>query len=172
MAKGYLCGLLHLAFICRATTLARTFGSTLSPSLESAQLLNPDWTLFSPRQIYHDEKVFLANKLFLEDDCTLTYPGKESPVYWIRHAALPADRPVALHLRTAVANGGPWKLTVMVDRETIFERLYEPGKPDAPWTDERIDLAKFRGQSVRLTVGCEVDGKKATQVAWKKMELE
>lgn len=145
--------------------------STMSSMLEDMQLLSPEWQLFSPRQTYLDERTFQSVKLFLEDDCLLTYPGRECPVYWIRKAALPADRDSVLHLQTAVAEGGTWKLIVYVGREVVLEKTYTDAKA-GQWVDERIDLKKYRGQTVRLAVGCDVDGKRKTFVAWKRMDVE
>lgn len=145
--------------------------STLSGVQEDMQLLSPHWSVFSPRQAYIDERTFVGTKLFLEDDCLLTHPAREAPVFWVRKAALPADRDAALYLRTTVAEGGTWKLTVQVNRDVIFEKTYTDPKV-GQWTDERIDLGKYRGQTVRLALGCEVDGKKKTFVAWKRMDVE
>jgi hypothetical protein len=145
--------------------------STMSTALEDMELLSREWRLFSPRQTYLDDRTFAGVKLFLEDDCVLTYPSRDCPVYWVRQAALPADRDAVLHLQTAVAEGGTWKLTVQVGRDVVFEKIYTDPKV-GQWFDERIDLKKYRGQTVRLAVGCDVDGKKKTFVAWKRMDVE
>jgi hypothetical protein len=153
------------------TPLDAWLTSTLSHVLEENQVRNPQWQLFSPRQVYFADKFLLENKSFLDGECTVTLVGRESQVYWVRQVALPPDRNVALHLRTASLDGGAWKLVVRVDQETVFERRYDAAKSPPAWIDERIDLAKFRGKTIRLVVASDADDKKSTYVGWQTMEV-
>jgi hypothetical protein len=163
------------AILAAPSTAAAWRRSTLGSGHWEMARLRPEWTLMQARYVAYTERLFLENRTFLEDDCVVTQPTGDRPVFWSRDVALPADRPTSLHLRTAPAGEAPVKIEVRVGDETLFEKTYELSKGKTVWHDERIDLKPFQGRRVRIVVigkNAQEKPTKTALVAWQKMELE
>jgi len=111
------------------------------------------WQLLQSR---YDEKLWLTNQMFLQDDCRLTQALPTVPAVWTRTVGLPATAPKVLRLRVAAAGSEPWQLTVRVNEKVVLDRKIEAAgnsnDPKARWREEKIDLKPYAGRTVQLTL--------------------
>jgi len=145
-------------------------GATLT---EAARML-PDWTPYHARFSTYVDKALLENRLFQTEDCVLTLPVSQRPVYWTRRQTLPADEPTSLEFRVAAVGDAPCRVAVSIDGEEVFRRDYQPNATAAVWHDEQIDLAPYRGRAVRITLKNENAQERATKsalTAWQRLEI-
>lgn len=147
-------------------------GSTPEP-IRTLDPVGETWQLVQSR---YDEKVWLENRLFLEDDCRLTLAGTDAPAIWNRTVALPTASPKVLKLRTAAAGTEPWNLKVRINGETVSERKIEPAAGgDSPWRDDVVDLARYAGRTIQITLlheaGPPAKGAKPSPAAWQSMTI-
>lgn len=154
-------------------TLRRELLPPLSSSLEQLTRNRSPWILVQSR---YDEKLWFKNPLFLQDDCRLTSAVVDQPAIWTRRVSLNDLNPQRLHLRVAAAGTEPWQLTVRIDGAKVHEqRIAVPTDAAKPWVDVDVDLVKYSGRDVRLTLLSEAvpGGKSSTPVlaAWKQMEV-
>jgi hypothetical protein len=132
--------------------LERQWCSLAPDSLRNLPPAAP-WQLLQSR---YDEKLWLDNKMFLQDDCRLTQALPTVPAVWTRTVGLPSTAPKVLRLRVAAAGSEPWQLTVRVNERVVLDRKIEPvanaSDLKARWRDEKIDLKPFAGRTVQLTL--------------------
>jgi len=143
---------------------------------EPIRTLDPVGETWQLVQSRYDEKVWLENRLFLEDDCRLTLAGTDAPAIWNRTVALPTASPKVLKLRTAAAGTEPWNLKVRINGETVSERKIEPAAGgDSPWRDDVVDLARYAGRTIQITLlheaGPPAKGAKPSPAAWQSMTI-
>ncbi|MGC3972276.1 MAG: hypothetical protein QM775_34535 [Pirellulales bacterium] len=127
-------------------------------------------------QSKYEEKLWQESKLFLEDDCRLTYATPNVPAVWSRTVKLPAASPKKLKLRTAAAGASAWRLEVLADGKTVLDRTIEPAAGGgSPWREDVVDLAKFAGRNVQLTLIHHAvsppKGVKLGAAAWQQMTI-
>lgn len=134
------------------------------------------WKLLQSR---FDDKLWLENKMFLQDDCRLTLALPTIPAVWTRTVGLPPTARKVLHLRTAVAGTEPWQLTVRVNDKVVLERKVEPDSgtdPKARWRDMKVDLASYAGRTVQITlihspVATTAKNPPPSLAGWQRMEI-
>lgn len=132
--------------------------------------LEPEWRSLAPEslrnlvpaapwkllQSRYDDKLWLENKMFLQDDCRLTQALPTVPAVWTRTVGLPSTAPKVLRLRVAAAGSEPWQLTVRVNEKVVLDRKIEPvsnaADAKARWREETIDLKPYAGRNVQLTL--------------------
>lgn len=127
-------------------------------------------------QSKYEEKLWQESKLFLEDDCRLTYATPSVPAVWSRTVALPAGSPMKLKLQTAAAGASAWRLEVRIDGQSVLERTVEAAAAGVnAWRDDVVDLDKYAGRKVQITLIHHAlsppKGVKLGPAAWRRMTI-
>lgn len=143
------------------------------PVPEALRKLDHDgWSLVQGR---YDEKLWLDNKLFLEDDCRLTLAATDAPAIFTRGVELPESSPKKLKLQVAPGVDEPWLLEVRIGSKSVLERKIEAAT-ERRWQEIEVDLAEHHGRTVQLTLvhksaTAAAKGAKPSLAAWRGMAI-
>ncbi|MEL6109699.1 MAG: PVC-type heme-binding CxxCH protein, partial [Planctomycetota bacterium] len=83
-----------------------------------------------------------------------THPlDRDTPCRLVRNMKLPSEKTSALKLRVSHHPHGDWQLRVLVNDDVLDETIISSKTvSDDEWRDVSVDLSKYAGQSVRLTI--------------------
>ena len=121
---------------------------------------NPDWQRvvakvapgFDVRHV--GEGGVVEHKSFRNQTAMQTHPkDRTQPCQLIRDLKIPPRQKTKLVMRVSHHPHGDWNLRVRVGKEILADQLVGPKTvSDDEWLDVEVDLSKYAGQQIRLTI--------------------
>lgn len=82
-----------------------------------------------------------------------THPvDRETPCVLVRTVEIPANARARLELAVAHDRAGDWQLIVTADDDVLYDKIIGPAATTAGWVDLELDLSKFAGRKVKLSL--------------------
>ncbi|WP_182864864.1 PVC-type heme-binding CxxCH protein [Stieleria mannarensis] len=94
------------------------------------------------------------HKVFRNRSAVQTHPkDRHQPCRMFRDVKLPADKATELQLRVSHHPHGDWQLRVLVGKDVLADQTVSSSTvANDEWLDVTVDLSKYAGQQVRLTL--------------------
>ena len=95
--------------------------------------------------VYHD--------VFRNRTAVQTHPlDPETPCVIHREIDVPKGKKTSLKLRVSHHPHGDWRLRVLVGKEVLSNQIVGPKSVNNEWADVIVDLSKFGGKKIRLSL--------------------
>ena len=95
----------------------------------------------------------MLHKSFRNRAAIQTHPlDRETPCVISRELEVPAEAKSALKMRVSHHPHGDWQLRVLVGDEVLAQQIVGPDAVDKEWLDLSVDLTRFAGQKIQLSI--------------------
>jgi hypothetical protein len=133
---------------------------------------NPEWKLERAGLGAAKSSLGKVGSTFLIEDILVTYPQDEVRGTILRRKVKVADKSI-LSFTAGVDPNKEWRIEVMADHKTIYDKILKGDLPEREWEDIKIDLSQFANQEVeiRLYQILLLDGSKG-MAYWKNLKIE
>lgn len=115
----------------------------------------------------------IRGNTYLDKDILATYPRDEVRGLLLSRT-IKISNEKELSLEVGADAGRVWRLEIYADNTKLFNRLIQGGSEERKWQKIKIDLSRFKDQSItlRLYQRVLIKGKEAGNAYWKNIEIK